>query len=339
METPANNLILGLLAYAAQRDISPERLCRLACIDPEWLTSANRAPLSGKQLDDLWTNLLHLSNDQQFGLHFGESLRLSALGIVGEIIKSSATVGEAVTIAAGMVEHVTPWFNMTVSKDNEKFVIHISPSDSQWRSSVTAVQMLDVLMVLVIHELDGLLLQKISPIAVNYVPVSINDQEYERVFRCKPVFESAENTIAFDLRFWNEQIITANYELQDFLKERITASINHTKTGERLSDKINRYLVSNAYLGVLSLEETAANFNISPRTLQRRLKDEQSSFQQLADYARQYLAVQALKQGGYAVKEIAYMLGYNELSAFSRAFKRWTGVSPDSYRTNRTLHT
>ncbi|WP_259068594.1 helix-turn-helix transcriptional regulator [Mucilaginibacter sp. X4EP1] len=101
---------------------------------------------------------------------------------------------------------------------------------------------------------------------------------------------------------------------------------------EGFANKINRHLIANAYLGILSLEEIAANFNISPRTLQRRLKDEEVSFQQLTDNARQYLAVQALKQGGHAIKEIAWMLGYNELSAFSRAFKRWTGISPDAYR-------
>lgn len=338
METPANNLLLGLLAYAAQRDISPERLCQLAEIDPQWLTSSERPTLSEKQVEDLWVTLLHLSNDQQFGLHFGESLGLSALGIVGEIIKSSGTVGEAVTIAAGMVEHVTRWFTMTVSRNNERFTIHINPSNPQWRSSVTAVQMLDVLMVLVIHELDGLLLQKTSPVAVDYVPEIINHHEYQRVFRCQPATQRKENTIAFDLRFWNEQIITANYELQHFLKERITTSLSQTKPAERLSDKINRYLVSNAYLGVLSLEDTAANFNISPRTLQRRLKQENFSFQELADNARQDLSVQALKSGGYPVKEIAYMLGYNELSAFSRAFKRWTGVSPYNYRVKGPVH-
>ncbi|WP_207510953.1 AraC family transcriptional regulator [Longitalea luteola] len=332
METPANNFILGLLAYAAQRDIAPEQLCKLAHIDPAWLRSANKRPLSEKQVNDLWLNVLHLSKDAQFGLHLGESLQLSALGIVGEIIKSSKTVGEAVTNAAGLVEHVTDWFNMTVTRNSNSFTIHINPLKADWKSFVPAVQMLDVFMVLVIHELDGLLLHKIAPLTVSYMPGIDNLHEYERVFRCRPVAKSRKNAITFDSSFWDEPIITANYELQHFLKEKMSAALNQVKKNERLSDKINRYLISNAYLGILSLEETAANFHMSPRTLQRRLKEEDVSFQQLADSARQYLAVQTLKQGKYSVKEIAYMMGYNELSAFSRAFKRWTGNSPESYR-------
>jgi AraC-like DNA-binding protein len=267
-------------------------------------------------------------------LHLGESLQLSALGIVGEIIKSSKTVGEAVTHAAALVEHVTDWFNMTVTRNSKIFTVHINPLRADWKSSVPAVQMLDVLMVLVIHELDGLLLRKITPVSVSYMPEISNVNEYERVFRCRPVVKSRKNAITFDMSFWSEPVITANYELQNFLKDKMTAALNAVKKKERLSDKINRYLISNAYLGILSLEETAANFNMSPRTLQRRLKEEEVSFQQLADSARQYLAVQALRQDKYTVKEIAYMMGYNELSAFSRAFKRWTGNSPESYRLN-----
>jgi AraC-like DNA-binding protein len=338
METPATSFMLGLFAYAAQRDIMPEQLCKLAHIDPAWLTAANKRPLSEKQVNDLWLNVLHLSRDHQFGLHLGESLQLSALGIVGEIIKSSKTVGEAITNAAGLVEHVTDWFNMTVTRNSKSFAIHINPLRADWKSSVPAVQMLDVLMVLVIHELDGLLLHKITPVSVSYMPAIARLSEYERVFRCRPVAKSRKNAIAFDNSVWNEPIITANYELLNFLKENMTAALNQVKANDRLSDKVNRYLISNAYLGVLSLEETAANFHLSPRTLQRRLKEEDVSFQQLADRARQHLAVQALRQGRYTVKEIAYMIGYNELSAFSRAFKRWTGNSPESYRLNDSPH-
>ncbi len=332
MEHPATNFILGLLAYATQRDISPERLCTLANIDATWLRAETKTPLSDKQLNDLWLNAVHLSKDQHFGLHFGESLQLSALGIVGEIIKSSNTVGDAVTVAAELGQLITDSFTFKVSKASDTFTVQIKPVNENWQQSVTAVQTLDVLMVFIIHELDGLLLRKISPLTVNYIANTPADAELERVLRCRPTASSKENAITFDLKYWDEPIITANYELQKLFKEKAQIFIEAKAHEERFADKINRHLIANAYLGILSLEEIASNFNMSPRTLQRRLKDEQVSFQQLTDNARQYLAVQALKQGGHAIKEIAWMLGYNELSAFSRAFKRWTGISPDAYR-------
>ena len=95
-------------------------------------------------------------------------------------------------------------------------------------------------------------------------------------------------------------------------------------------------MLENSYLGLLSLEDIASNFNISARTLQRKLKEEGFSFQQLADEARKSLAINYLKAGSYPVKEVSYMLGYNELSAFTRSFKRWTGITPALYQKNHS---
>lgn len=86
--------------------------------------------------------------------------------------------------------------------------------------------------------------------------------------------------------------------------------------------------MANAYLGILSLDDVAANFNVSTRSLQRKLKEENVTFQELADAVRKALAVEYVKKGDHPIKEISHMLGYNELSAFSRAFKRWTGKTP-----------
>jgi len=109
MEDQLKKLTISLLAYAVQRDLSPETLCRLSNISMAQLQT-DKQPLSPKQVGDLWLNAIHLSKDGLFGLHFGESLQLSALGIVGEIIKSSETVGSALTIAASLTHLITTAF-------------------------------------------------------------------------------------------------------------------------------------------------------------------------------------------------------------------------------------
>lgn len=74
-----------------------------------------------------------------------------------------------------------------------------------------------------------------------------------------------------------------------------------------------------------------ANFNLSKRTLQPKLKDEGISFQQIANEVRKDLAVCYLTSGNYQVKAIAHILGYKEQTALIRAFKRWTGKTPGDY--------
>jgi AraC-like DNA-binding protein len=331
MEDQLKKLVMSLLAYAVQRDLPPDALCRLSNITMDELQKG-REPLRQKQVDDLWLNVTHLSKDKLFGLHFGESLQLSALGIVGEIIKSSETVGGALTIAASLTHLITAVFHLEVIQDKTSFTVRFIPTIDDWQNSVSATQTLDLLMVFVIHELDGLMLKKIHPVAINYSGKTENIAEYERVMRCRPIINATENAIAFDQKYWSEPIITANYELQKIMLQKVPELKTDSIQKQTLQSRIYNYLLTNSYLGIVSLDDIASNFNISPRTLQRKLKEEGISFQQIADEARKTLAINYLKAGSYPVKEISCMLGYNELSAFTRTFKRWTGRAPGAYQ-------
>lgn len=329
MEEQQKQFALSLIAYAAQRDISAEELCKNANVDLASIKRSQQYVLSKRQLDDLWLYAGLLSNDPFFGLHFGESLQLAALGVVGEIIKSSRTVGEAVGIAASLTYLVTDLFRMEVTQAGQTFIIQLIPHE-QSSSNLIMRQMTDLLMVFIVHELDGLLLEKIRPLAVYYPYVVPDVAEYERVLRCKPLKKKDRFEIHFNDKYWDEPIISANYELQNLLLQKVNASVGK-KSSAALTQRIHQYLMSHAYLGILSLEDVAANFNIAPRSLQRRLQEEGKTFQQLSDNVRKSLALHYLASGRHQIKEISSILGYNELSAFSRAFKRWTGKAPANY--------
>ena len=323
--------MLGLLAYGAQRDLSVEQLCALSGIDLSGLIESS-STISAKQQNDLWINACHLAKDPLFGLHFGESLQLAALGVVGEIIKSSATVGEAVNQAAALASLVTDLFVMEVEETKSSFIISYQSRHSEL-NDFTRKQMTDMIMVFTVHELDGLLLTKVRPERV-CIPYEAKDKtEVERVFRCAPTKKKDEYSLTFSKQYLKQPIITANYELQSTLLKKVHQSVPSTlQPTTNWQDKVFHYLMSHGYLHIASLEEVAANFNISPRTLQRKLQDEGISFQQVADAVRKSLALHYMQSGSYQIKEISIMLGYNELSAFSRAFKRWTGKAPMSYQ-------
>lgn len=81
----------------------------------------------------------------------------------------------------------------------------------------------------------------------------------------------------------------------------------------------------------LSIGQVAAQIGVSARTLQRRLAAEQVSFQELLDGYRQEQAMELLREGRLSMGEVAYRLGYAEQSAFTRAFRRWTGLAPRAW--------
>ena len=76
----------------------------------------------------------------------------------------------------------------------------------------------------------------------------------------------------------------------------------------------------------------ARSLGMGPRTLQRRLAEQQVEFSQLVEDVRRALARQYVAGGEYSITEVALLLGYAEASSFSRAFRRWTGQSPQAYR-------
>jgi len=329
MNENTKQFVLSMLAYAVQRNLSAERLCSACGIDLKKLQRGTHPDLTEKQLDDLWINASYLTKDPLFSLHFGESLQLSALGIVGELIKSSLTVGAAITQACTIVNLITGRFNMNTTVKRKTFLTQFQLSNDKPEQSFVNMQIRDFLMVFTIHELDGLMLKKIEPVSVKLSFQKEYADEYERVLRCKPL-KSKECSVEFPIAYWNEPIITANYELQILLLQKINSVATKMKR-TNLMDHIQSYLLSNAYLGILSLEEVASNFNMSPRSLQRKLQEEGTAFQEISNTVKKSLAEHYLTTGNYQLKEISDILGYNEPSAFSRAFKRWTGKSPGAF--------
>lgn len=333
MANQQKSFVLGMLAYAAQKDVSAQQLCKLSGIDLNTFLKRDNPALTQKQLHDLWLNASHLCNDPLFGLHFGESLQLAALGIVGEIVKSSNTVGEAITHAAALAHLLTDLFRIDVKQSKHHFTIRFIPfKDEATTPSLAFRHTMDLFMVFIVHELDGLLLEKIKPHAVRF-SYSIPDLvEYERVLRCRPVKRTGEYALVFENKYWDTPILTVNYELQHALLQKIGTIPPQLNNSQTYHAKIYNYLLTNAYLGIVSLEAISANFNVSVRSLQRKLKEEGVKYQDVADEVRKSLAVNYLSSGSYNVKEISHILGYNEISAFTRAFKRWTGTTPVSYQ-------
>ena len=82
----------------------------------------------------------------------------------------------------------------------------------------------------------------------------------------------------------------------------------------------------------LSLEQVAEKLHASPRTLRRKLAQEDTSFQELTTEVRSTLAKELLLSGKFSIDQVAERLGYSDSAAFHHAFKRWTGKSPSSYR-------
>ena len=97
-------------------------------------------------------------------------------------------------------------------------------------------------------------------------------------------------------------------------------------------EDVRRALSQLLSTGDVKIKHVADTLGIHPRTLQRRLKDAESSFQDILETLRQDMAKHYLKDATVSLGEVAFLLGYHEQSSFNRAFKEWTGTSPSNFR-------
>ncbi len=332
MEDFQKHFILSVLGYGVQRGLSPQRLCELSGINYKALQHSTQAAISAEQINGLWKNAVHLSQDPLFGLHFGESMQLAALGIIGQIVQTSDTAGTALSNAGALLHLITDMFSMKISLTKSHLEIHLLYQENKAALYPhTFRQMADYLMVFLMHELDGLLLQRIDPVSVRFAYPLPDTHEYSRIFRCPVKQKAGSFTLLLPRSFAEQPILSANYELQQHLLQKVNLFIKSTGEDGFLHTRIYNYLLTNSYLYTLSQEAVAANFNISPRSLQRKLKEEGVTYLHIVEEVRKTLALHYLSHDYYQVKDIAFILGYNEQSAFVRAFKRWTGMPPTLY--------
>jgi len=175
--------------------------------------------------------------------------------------------------------------------------------------------------------------EEFKPIQVYFrhsAPKSIED--HEAYFGCTVHFESDTDALLVS----NATLQTPNKlgdgSISKFFDTHLEAELSQFEHEGSL-DRLVRIQISKSLSeGVPTISDVAGHFGMSARTLQRRLSDQGYTYQVMVDELRRKLADRLLKQTNYSLTEVAFMTGFSEQSAFNRAFKRWEGQTPRSFR-------
>jgi AraC-like DNA-binding protein len=154
---------------------------------------------------------------------------------------------------------------------------------------------------------------------------------YERVLGVPVEFDCAEYEARFSERMLQLPIPDANATLCAFFERYASERLNQLPSTTSVADLLRALIRRQLPEGDLKLSALAERLHMSARTLQRRLGDEGTSLQAVLDEVRRQQALYFLKNGT-AIAELSWLLGYSEPSALHRAFKRWTGTSPEAWR-------
>ncbi|MGC3988816.1 MAG: helix-turn-helix transcriptional regulator [Chthoniobacteraceae bacterium] len=133
--------------------------------------------------------------------------------------------------------------------------------------------------------------------------------------------------------------VTHNAELLAMLSPQLEAELNARQEAQGIGDQVAFHLKRLLAGHRPTIQDVARQMGLSPRTLQRRLTESGTTFQQLLESARRDLARHYLRHSSLELNETAYLLGYEDANSFFRAFQTWEGTTPGRWRNNYRLET
>lgn len=176
-----------------------------------------------------------------------------------------------------------------------------------------------------------------APTEVRFGHPEPSDSGDHRRFFAAPVrFATGENTLVLPATLLDTPCQRADPALLAMLDRYAEDRLRRTPATNSFADRARSALLEELRAGEPSAERLATRLKTSVRTLNRMLAAEDLSYRKLLDHLRHEQACQQLADGRVAIAEVAFLLGFSELSAFYRAFKRWTGQTPAEFRAGHT---
>lgn len=155
--------------------------------------------------------------------------------------------------------------------------------------------------------------------------------EYDRIFGVPLFFESHMNALLIDEAILNLKLPRTNPYLSELMIARAEELLKSLEMSKTMRGRVENLLLPILHTGEASMDLIAVKLGLSRQTLFRKLKAEGITFEKALDELRHQLALHYLNEKKVPVNETAYLVGFSEPAAFSRAFKRWTGSSPRAF--------
>lgn len=332
--TIAAGIARALLKLAVTKGAKQTPLLQQSGIDPRQLDDPDaRIPMA--QYMALMRAGQQLCSDPALALHFGEAFDMADMSIVGLLGMASET-GEDMLAQLNRYERLVADVATTADgprhalvRKNGRFWLQdrrAHPNDFPELTESSFARM-----VCMAHR-AGKGAKIIHAVHVTH-PAPNYRAEYERIFRVPVHFDSDCNAIVLSGDAWlHERTSQASPYVFGVFGDRAQALLERLERSTSTRGRIESLLIPILHTDDVSLDRIVNMLGISRQTVYRKLKAEGTTFQQTLDELRHRMALHYLSDNKMSVNQTAYLIGFSDPAAFSRAFKRWTGSSPRAMR-------
>lgn len=328
--TVAAGLAHGLLEVAISKGACAETLLQRAGIAPKDLEDQdNRIPF--EKYVALMRAGKALCNDPALGLHFGESNDLARVSVVGLIGYASETMLEAMA-------QLNRYGRLVIEFDGgpDRFRLARERGGLWLVDNRENANDFPELTESTFGRMVAGGRRAGYPPLVKQVHVTHADpgyaDEYARIFQVPVTFGSDWNAMELEEAFLTTRMQLAPRYVFGILTERAEALLKDLENSKSVRGRVENLLLPILHKGDIGMEAIAEKLAVSRQTLFRKLKAEGTTFEKVLDDLRHRLALDYLRAKKVSVNEAAYLVGFSDPAAFSRAFKRWTGSSPRAWR-------
>ena len=307
--------------------IDPAPVFRAVGVDPEVLFDPG-ARITAQQFQELEAKAIELSDDPHFGLTNANYARPAHLGALGFAWLASSSLRQAFERMSRFSRVIQDKLQIGLEEDSKHFTVTI---DAQ-------IHMLNPL----IRE-DGQLAATLKFCRViagdSLTPARVclrheqpaDTSQYYSYFRCPVEFSSEKTQLVFNLADVDKRLTGSNDELATLNDHIVVKYLAHSAKQD-IVNQVKAAIIDGLANGSVTEKSVAESLYMTPRNLHRKLQKEETSFKVLLTGIRKELAMQYIQDRSKTLTEISFMLGFSEVSSFSRAYKGWTGKPPSEAR-------
>ncbi len=280
----------------------------------------------------LYDLLADMTGNEQIGLSIGSEISLSTTGMVGFMMQASRNVREALEVYCHYGGMVCPMITFAYREEGGKAIVELH-QNAAWKNMYprNARIAIDLVLASMLYHMRLLTGKNIYPAAAEVEFAKTAVSAYTHVLHCPVLFNAPLHRVIFSVNDMDTPVLTSDRSMYQLFNDILGQKKSLQLQADCRSSL--KHLLLMQFKGQLpAIEEAASGMNITVRTLQRKLAEENTSFREVAGEVKRELALYLMKNPAISITEVAAILGYNDLPAFRRAFKIWTKATPKAVR-------
>ncbi len=317
-------VVLPLLEHLQSVRVDPQALLDRVGI-PRTALEDPRTRLPKRKFEALWRAASEATADPAIALRVSTSVTAGTLGIVGYLASASESRRNAFELVSGFTALL--WEDLECELEcNDEVAFVRCRTGSRSRGSRFTTEYAIGLTVAMSRSLG---VRRRDPIEARFsYPPPPYAAEYERILVLPVRFDAGEDGVLFPISMMDSPNPTADAALRQLFERYAADQLAGIPAKPRLSQRVRACVRTLLPRGSAAADAVAAQLRMSERTLRRRLRAEGTSYQRVLDDVRIELARLYLTQERPAIADVALLLGFSDQSAFTKAFRRWTGRTP-----------